>query len=175
MHTYPLADYMALVEANRWDEAGALLLASARILVAAGAELLICPDNTLHQALDLVRAQSPASWVHIAEEVAMVAKTQRFVRLGILGTRYLMEGPVYPAKLSAAGIQFEIPDAGDRERINAVILDELVYGRFEAVSRRFFQDAIVRLAARGCDAVVLGCTEIPLLIAPADSVLPVID
>src|SRR5437870_12239425 len=98
MHTYPLAEYMRHVEANRWDEAGRLLLSSANKLVQAGAELLICPDNTLHQALDLVREQSPASWLHIAEEVASVAVTRQVMRLGILGTRYLMEGPVYPSK-----------------------------------------------------------------------------
>ena len=175
LHTYPLADYMRLVAADAWDKAGELLLASAKILVKGGAELLICPDNTLHQAIDLVRAESPAPWIHIAEEVASVAAAKRFTHLGVLGTRYLMEGPVYPAKLARAGIAFEIPDADERERINAVILEELVYGRIEAASRRFFQSAIDRLRARGCDAVVLGCTEIPLLIEPADSSLPVID
>jgi aspartate racemase len=175
MHTYPLAAYMRPIEADRWDEAGRLLLASANILVRGGAELLICPDNTVHQALDLVREESPARWLHIAEEVAVVAATRGFRRLGILGTRYLMEGPVYRDKLAARGIGFEIPQRSDRERINATIFDELVYGRLEERSRRHFREVIVQLGACGCDAVVLGCTEIPLLVTDADSPLPVID
>jgi aspartate racemase len=144
-------------------------------LVQAGAELVICPDNTLHQAVDLVREHSPAPWLHIAEEVAAVAITGRFVRLGILGTRYLMEGPVYPAKLGVRDIAYEIPPAHDRERINSIIFNELVYGRFEQSSRRYFQGVIQALGLRGCDAVVLGCTEIPLLIKEGDSPLPAID
>jgi aspartate racemase len=175
MHTYPLAAYMRPVEAGRWDEAGQLLLDSANILVRAGAELLICPDNTLHQALDVVRQRSPAPWLHIAEEVASVAKQRQFKRLGILGTRYLMEGPVYPAKLSTEGVEWAIPEVHDRDRINSIIFDELVYGRFEERSRRYMQGVIEILGQRGCDAVVLGCTEIPLLITEADSPLPAID
>ncbi len=175
MHTYPLAAYMQHVDADRWYEAGQLLLSSANILVRAGADLLICPDNTLHQALDLVRQQAPAPWIHIAEEVAAVAATRGFKRLGILGTRYLMEGPVYRVKLVARGIAHEIPKADDRERINAIIFNELVYGRCEESSRRYFRAVIETLGARGCDAVVLGCTEIPLLITEAESPLPAID
>jgi aspartate racemase len=175
MHTYSLAEYMRHVGTNRWHEAGRLLLSSANILVRAGAQLLICPDNTLHQALDLVREQSPMPWLHIAEEVAAVAAIRRFERLGILGTRYLMEGPVYPGKLAARGIGYETPGADDRERINTIIFNELVYGRFEQRSRRYFEGVIEALAARGCDAVVLGCTEIPLLITEGESPLPAID
>jgi aspartate racemase len=175
MHTYSLADYMRHVDANEWDAAGRLLLSSADILVRAGADLLICPDNTLHQALDLVRDQSPARWLHIAEEVASVAAARQFQCLGILGTRYLMEGPVYPQKLTARDIAYEIPAPADRERINSIIFDELVYGRFEVSSRHYFQSVIESFGARGCDGVVLGCTEIPLLVAETESPLPAID
>ncbi len=175
MHTYALAEYVRHIDANRWHEAGRLLLSSANILVRAGADFLICPDNTIHQALDLVREQSPAPWLHIAEEVASVATTRRFQRLGVLRTRYLMEGPVYPEKLAARGIAYEIPGSDDRERINRIILDELVYGRFEESSRRYFHEVIEALGARGCDAVILGCTEIPLLVSEAESPLPAID
>ncbi len=175
MHTYPLARYMRSIVAGRWDEAGRLLLDSAGILARAGAEILICPDNTLHQVLDPVRDRSPAPWLHIAEEVAAVASERGFRRLGILGTRYLMEGPVYPGKLAARSIEHEVPDAHDRERINAIILDELVYGRFEARSREYLRRVIQALGSRGCDAVVLGCTEIPLLVSEGESPLPAID
>jgi aspartate racemase len=166
---------MRHVDADRWEDAGRLLLESARKLVDTGAELLICPDNTLHQALDLVREQSPAPWLHIAEEVAAVAAARHFKHLGILGTRYLMEGPVYAAKLAARQIAYDIPDPGDRERINTIIFSELVYGRLEPGSRRYFQSVIEALGTRACDAVVLGCTEIPLLISEADSPLPALD
>src|SRR5262249_4202807 len=142
MHTYPLAEYMRHVDGHRWDEAARFLLSSANKLVEAGADVLICPDNTIHQALDLVRDQSPAPWLHIAEEVADIAATRGFKRLGILGTRYLMEGPVYPSKLSIRGVAHEIPGASDRQRINAVIFDELVYGRLEDASRRYFAGVI---------------------------------
>jgi len=175
MHTYPLSDYMRHVEANRWEDAGRLLLSSGQKLADAGAEILICPDNTLHQALDLVRDQLSVPWLHIAEEVAAVASTRGFGRLGILGTCFLMEGPVYAAKLSRQGISYEIPDAEARRAINEIIFGELVYGRFEERARQQFRDIIRGLGERGCDAVVLGCTEIPLLIAPTDSPLPTLD
>ena len=145
MHTYPLAKYMRHVDSGRWDEAGCLLLESAKKLAASGAELLICPDNTLHEALDLVRKESPVPWLHIAEEVAAVAADRGYRRLGILGTRYLMEGPVYRAKLSAKGVDSQIPDTEDRRRINDIIFGELVCGRFEESSRRYFQEVIRRL------------------------------
>jgi aspartate racemase len=163
------------IEGNRWDEVGRLLLASAENVVKAGAEFLVCPDNTVHQALDHIRPQSPAPWLHIAEEVGAVAVKRHFQRLGILGTRYLMEGPVYPAALAERDVTCEIPDPTDRERINAIIFDELVRGEFKKESRKYFQDVIEKLGTRGCDAVVLACTEIPLLISDTDSTLPVID
>jgi aspartate racemase len=175
MHTYSLADYMRHIEAGRWDEVGEMLLASAEKLRRAGAELLICPDNTAHQALDIVRDRSPLPWLHIAEEVATVAAAQSFKRLLVLGTRYLMEGPVYPAKLRPKGIEHEVPDAETRERINTVTLDELVYGRFEDPARSYFKHVIREAQGRRCDAVILGCTEFPLLIGDADSPLPTLD
>jgi aspartate racemase len=175
MHTYPLADYIATIEADRWADAGEMLLSSANILARAGAQFLISPDNTIHQALDQVRDRSPLPWLHIAEEVANIAVERGFRRLGILGTRYLMDGPVYPRKLDARGIAYEIPSGDQRKEINRIIFDELVCGRFEETSRRYLQNVIESLGARGCDAVVLACTEIPLLISEKDSALPSID
>lgn len=175
MHTYPLSEYMRHVDSGRWEEAGRLLLASAEKLAAAGAELLICPDNTLHEALERVREQSPLPWLHIAEEVAAVAADRAYRRLGILGTHYLMESSVYRAKLAAKGIASQIPEEEDRRRISGIIFGELVYGRFTESSRRYFQSVIGRLGQAGCDAVVLGCTEIPLLITEPDSPLPTLD
>lgn len=175
LHTTPLADYMRPIDAGRWDEVGEMMLASGERLRRAGAELLLCPDNTVHQGLDLVRARSPLPWLHIAEEVAAVATARGFRRLLVLGTRYLMEGPVYPTKLAANDIAHEIPDPEDRARINQVIFDDLVYGRIEDAARDDFARIIAAGRARGCDAVVLGCTEIPLLIDDTHSPLPTLD
>ena len=175
MHTYPLADYMRYIDAGRWDRAGALLSSSARILHDAGAELLICPDNTVHQAIDAIRDDSPLPWLHIADEVGREAHARGFRSVLVLGTKYLVEGAVYAAKLGPRGIAHQIPPAGDRERIDAVIFDQLVDGRLEDESRRFFADVIAKGKRCGADAVVLGCTEIPLLIGQANSSLPVLD
>lgn len=175
MHTIPLAEHMVPIEAGRWDAAGQILLRSAMKLVEAGAELLVCPDNTAHQALDLVRDRAPVPWLHIAEEVGAVAKARGFRRLGVLGTRYLMEGPVYRSRLAALDIGFEIPGPREREEIHRIIFDELVNGRFEDRARQYVRGVIGALGDRGCDAVVLGCTEIPLLISDSDSPLPALD
>ena len=175
MHTIPLAKYMERVYADDWAGSAELMLHSARKLAGVGADFLICPDNTAHQTIDLMIDKSPLPWLHIASEVASVAKARGYFRVGVLGTKYLMEGPVYPPKLSAPGLAHEVPSAEDRERINAIIFDELVYGRFEEPSRRFFQDVIAKLKSRGCDAVALSCTEIPLLIGEKDSSLPILD
>jgi len=175
LHTFPLAAYMEHANAGDWQGAGDLLLASAAKLAGAGAQLLICPDNTLHQALDLVRARSPLPWLHIAEEVARSAAAQGFKKVGVLGTKLLMEGPVYAGPLAAAGIEKVIPNDADRAKVDEIIFGELVAGRFESVSRRFFGRVIRRLQQAGCDAVALSCTEIPLLVGQADSPLPVID
>jgi aspartate racemase len=152
-----------------------MMLESAAKLVKSGAQLLICPDNTVHQGLDLVRERSPAPWIHIAEEVSSEATRHGYQRLAILGTRFLMEGSVYRSKLDAAGIDHRVPNLEQRMRINQIIYDELVYARFLPASRAYFQSVTRDLAGDGCDAVALGCTEIPLLISPADSSLPILD
>ncbi|EKE69472.1 aspartate/glutamate racemase family protein [Gallaecimonas xiamenensis] len=175
LHCFSMSQYMGPLEAGDWDSVAALMKGSADKLVAMGARLLICPDNTVHPAVEKLRPQSPVPWLHIAEVVAQEAKAKGYRRLGILGTRFLMEGQVYPKALGAQGLEAQIPNSDQRQGIHQRIFDELVYGRFEAASRRYFQDVIESLAAGGCDAVVLGCTEIPLLISQADSVLPVLD
>jgi len=175
MHTFPLADYMRHIDAGDWSAVGELLLSSVAKLQKTGVELLICPDNTVHQAIDLVRDQSPLPWLHIAEEVVAVAAERQFNRVLVLGTRYLMESPVYPAKLASGGIESEIPPREDRERINALTFDELVYGQFKESTRSYFRNVIADGQRRGCDAVALACTEFPLLIGDADSPLPILD
>lgn len=175
MHTHPLARYMSCIYAGDWQGVADLMLSSADKLAKAGADFLICPDNTIHQAFDRVEPRSPRPWLHIAQEVANQARRSHFKRLGVLGTRYLMEGPVYAEKLKAAGLEQRTPDAPAREKINQIIMDELVNAQFTAPSLAYFQGVIRSLAEQGCDAVVLGCTEIPLLVTPDTSPLPTLD
>ena len=152
-----------------------MLLSSADRLHRAGAEFLICPDNTVHQGLDLVRDQSPLPWLHIAEEVGHAALERGLRRVLVLGTKYLMEGPVYARTLGPLGIASDIPKADRRTRINDFIFDELAYGHVNESTRSVFQEIIVEGQRQGSDAVILGCTEIPLLISQQDSALPVLD
>ena len=175
LHSFSLAEYMRCIDANDWPGVAELMLASAEKLAKAGADFLICPDNTIHQAFDLVEHRSPRPWLHIAREVAAEAKRCGYKRLGVLGTRYLMEGPVYRETLSAAGIEHRVPSAVEREGINQIIFDELVNGQFLPQSLAYYVDVIRGLKAEGCDAVVLGCTEIPLLVTPEASPLPTLD
>jgi aspartate racemase len=175
LHTHPLAEYMVHIRAGNWKGVAELMLSSARKLASIGAELAVSPDNTIHQAFDLVVSESPIPWLHIAEEVAREAKRNGFQRLGITGTKYLMTGPVYPEALEKFGIHPEIPDEEDREGIDRIIFTELVNGIFEETSRSYLNGVIQGLKERRCDAVVLGCTEIPLLVDPEDCPLPALD
>jgi aspartate racemase len=151
------------------------MLSSARKLAAAGAEFLICPDNTIHQALRYVLPRSPLPWLHIAEVVAAEAQRRGFHRIAITGTRWLVESEVYPEKLSERGLDYLRPTIAEREQINRIIMEELVLGIFTTESIAAFQRIIGRMRAEGCDAVVLGCTEIPLLINDTNSPLPALD
>ncbi len=175
MHTHPLAEYMVPIRAGDWEKVAALMLSSAQKVYKIGAEFAICPDNTIHEAFDFVKQKSPIPWLHIAEAVANKAIEDGFKQLAILGTKYLVTGPVYPATLKKFDIDSQIPEEDDRERIDEIIFKELVNGVFTEKSRRYFNDVIEKLKSRGCDAAVLGCTEIPLLVDPDDCPLPVLD
>lgn len=175
LHSHSLAKYMKCVYANDWAGVAELMLSSADKLARARADFLICPDNTIHQAFDLVEHRSPRPWLHIAREVAKEAQCRQFKRLAVLGTRYLMEGPVYREALKAAGIEHRVPRAEQRERIDQIIMDELVNAQFLPRSLAYYVEVIRSLKDEGCDAVVLGCTEIPLLVTPESSPLPTLD
>lgn len=175
MHTPSLADYVRCLDRDDWQGVGALMLASAHALARAGADFLICPDNTIHQALPLIEARSPLPWLHIAEVVAADAVGRGFRRLGLTGTRWLVESAVYPERLTARGLEYMRPDAAERVEINRIIMDELVRGVLRPEAASYLQRVIGRMSDAGCDAVVLGCTEIPLLISDANSPLPTLD
>jgi aspartate racemase len=168
MHTPSLADYMNRIYAADWQGVGDLMLASAEKLAKMGADFLICPDNTIHQALPYVVPRSPRPWLHIADAVMAEAKARGFSRVGLTGTKWLVEGPVYPKELVR-------PAAVEREEINRIIMDELVCGVFKPAAVRYFQDIMEKMKRAGCDAVVLGCTEIPLIMNDANSPLPTLD
>lgn len=175
LHSHSLAQYMKYVDAGDWAGVAGLMLLSAEKLARAGADFLICPDNTIHQAFDLIEHRSPRPWLHIAREVAGEAQRHQFKRLAVLGTRYLMEGPVYRDALQAVGIERRIPSAEQRERINQIIFDELVNGQFLPRSQAYYVEVIRALKDEGCDAVALACTEIPLLMTQESSPLPMLD
>jgi len=175
LHNHPLGRYMPAIRAGDWDAVAALMLDSAGRLARAGAELAICPDNTIHAAFEKVEPRSPIPWLHIARVVGAEARRRGFRRLGILGTRSLMEGPVYPHALEPLGIEPLQPTAGQREQIDRMIFDELVAGVFRDETRAAFHEIIEMLRDRGADAAVLGCTEIPLIVDPATAALPTLD
>lgn len=176
MHTPSLADYVRCLDAGDVAGVGELMLASARKLQAAGADFLICPDNTIHQAFEYVAPRSPLPWLHIAEVAADEAVRRGFRRIGITGTRWLVDSEVYPSRLAARGLEYRRPNAQERDETGRVIMDELVNGIFSPEGVASFQRVIERMKTQeGCDAVVLGCTEIPLIIGDANSALPTLD
>lgn len=175
MHNHPLGDYMKFIEKGDQRGVARLMLSSAEKLKACGADFLICPDNTVHEAFDLVEPKSPLPWLHIAHVVAENAERWEFKNCAVLGTKYLMEGPVYPNALHKKRINCTVPELNDRGIINDIIFDELVKGIIEDVSIGFFLRVIFQMKEKGCDAVVLGCTEIPLIINSDNSPLPVLD
>jgi aspartate racemase len=175
MHTHSLGEYMKCINRGDWQGVGELMLSSANKLATIGADFLICPDNTIHQGLALVQARSPLPWLHIAEVVAAQAVERGFRRIGVTGTRWLVESEVYPERLMARGLEYARPSAAEREEINRIIMDELVYGVFKPEAVASFQRVMGRMKEEGCDAVVLGCTEIPLIMNDANSPLPTLD
>jgi aspartate racemase len=175
MHTHSLAAYMECIYRGDWQGVGELMLSSANKLASIGADFLICPDNTIHHALPLIEQRLPLRWLHIADAVAAQAVGRRFRRLGLTGTRYLVESEVYPEKLKARDLEYVLPNPEDREEINRIIFEELVYGVFKPEAVATFQRVIQGMKDQGCDAVVLGCTEIPLIMNDENSPLPTLD
>ncbi len=175
MNTPSLSDYVARLDRGDLQGVGELMLASAHKLANVGADFLICPDNTIHGAFPHVEPRSPLPWLHIAEVVAAEAVDRGFQRLALTGTRWLVDSEVYPEKLAALGLEFLRPDPTERDEINRIIMEELVYGTFKPESIAYFQNVTDRLKLAGCDAMILGCTEFPLIIDDTKSSLPTLD
>ncbi|HET9315630.1 MAG TPA: amino acid racemase [Vicinamibacteria bacterium] len=153
----------------------AILAESVRRLAGTGADFFACPDNTAHMALELPGEPFAVPGLNLPEVVADRAARDGRRRVGVLGTRYTMEGPLYPLALGRCGLDAVVPDEDDRRTVHRIIFDELLNGVFADPSRREYVRIIERLAARGCDAVALVCTEIPLLVTPDVSPLPTLD
>lgn len=175
MHTPSLEDYMQPIYRGDWQSVGALMLESAEKLKRMGADFVICPDNTIHQALPFIEARSPLPWLHIAESVALEAKARGFRRVAITGTRWLVDSEVYPLKLSAHGLDYRRPTVEERDELNRIIMEELVRGVFKPSAVATLRHIIERMKGEGCDAVVLGCTELPLIMDDANAPLPTLD
>ena len=175
MHTPSFAEYVECFHQGDWQRVAELMLSSANKLAKIGVDFLICPDNTIHQALPFALTRSPLPWLHIAEVVAEEAVARSFQRLGLTGTRWLVDSEVYPEKLAVCGLEYLRPSSAEREEIHRIIAEELVFGVFKPEAIAYVQQVIDRLKGKGCDAVVLGCTELPLLISDSNSSLPILD
>jgi len=175
LHSASLADYVDCLERGDLQGVAELMLASAHKLAAIGADFLICPDNTIHQALPYVEPRSPRPWLHIAEVVAAEAAERGYKRLGLAGTRWLVDSAVYPERLAAHGLDCVRPTASERDETHRIIMDELVSGVFKPESIARYQKMFSRMKDDGCNAVILGCTEIPLIMNDSNSPLPTLD
>jgi len=175
MHTPSFAEYAQLLDSGDWQGVGELMLVSANKLAASGADFLICPDNTIHQALPFIESRLSLPWLHIAEVVSNNAVARGFRCLGLTGTRWLVASEVYPEKLAARGLKYVRPSEDEREEVSRIIMNELVYGVFKPESVAYAQAVITRLQRQGCDAVILGCTELPLILSDENSPLPTLD
>ena len=175
LHSLSLADYVRCLDAADLQGVADLMLKSARQLAAAGANFLICPDNTIHQAFALVRPHSPLPWLHIAEVVASEAAARAYRKLGLLGTSWLLSSNVYSETLLAKGIECIRPCDSACDELGKLIMEELVRGVFHDQTKKRFEQIIYDLRDEGCEAVILGCTEIPLIINDENSPLPTLD
>ena len=173
MHALPLDAYLAFIDAGDWSSVAALMSRSASVLAHAGAELIVCPNNTLHRAFDLVVSEVP--WLHIAAPVSAEANRRKYRRIGLLGTRVVMEGSVYQPMCEKQGVEIVLPPRPDRIELDRIIRTELIRGHYLDPSREYVRTIISTMAADGVDAIILGCTELPLLLPQELSDLPLLD
>ena len=171
----PMGLSMPAWEANDHLAVGKFLAQGVQQVADAGADFFVCPDNTAHIALEQISDKLPLPGLHIAEVVCGEITTRGCKQVGLLGTRWTMTGPVYEKALRERGLEKLIPDEQTRERLNAAIFDELCLGIFKASTTDLFLGAIEDLKRRGAECVILGCTEIPLIVTDANSPLPSFD
>ncbi|HEY3146078.1 MAG TPA: amino acid racemase [Dongiaceae bacterium] len=175
LHGFSLAGYMVHFGRSDWQGVAELMLGSAEKLAKMGADFLICPANMPHGAMPFVQPRSPLPWLHIADVVAAEAAERGFKRLAITGTRALVESTIYPERLAARGLDCLLPSPAERAECNRIIFEELIRSTFKPESVAFLQRMIGRLKDEGADAVILGCTEFPLVLNDENSPLPTLD
>ncbi|MBN1756287.1 amino acid racemase [bacterium] len=175
MHTYEPERYFAHVYSGDWEGVALVLADSAKKLAACGANFAICPDNTNHRCWKITEQHSPIPLISIVEVVGNEINKMGFNKVGLLGTRFTMSGPFYPEILNPKGIEVVAPDPEDQTMIHDIIFQELIFGISDCTSREKYVEVIRKFREQGCGGVILGCTEIPLLITERDSPLPILD
>lgn len=174
--SFDFADIETLQRADRWEEAAGLMVDAAARLERGGADFLVIATNTMHIAAPQIEAASTLPLLHIADPTARKIKQAGLRRVALLGTAFTMERDFYRGRLQALhGLDVLVPDAADRAIVHRIIYEELVQGRVVAASRQAYREVIARLVARGAEAIILGCTEIMLLVGPEDSPVPLFD
>jgi aspartate racemase len=176
MWSFDFADIEALQRTDRWDEAALLMVEAAQRLERGGADFLVIATNTMHIAAPQVQAASSLPLLHIADPTAERIKAAGLRRVGLLGTAFTMEQDFYKGRLAQQhGLEVLVPEMPDRATVHRIIYEELVQGHIRDASRQAYRKVIERLVARGAEAIILGCTEIMLLLAPEDSPVPLFD
>ncbi|BCT33665.1 aspartate/glutamate racemase family protein [Pseudomonas protegens] len=161
--------------AGRWDEAARILIDAAQRLQAGGAECLVLCTNTMHKVAEQIQAATAVPFLHIADPTAQAALAAGTLNVGLLGTAFTMEQEFLKSRLSQQGLNVLVPDAQERQAVHRIIYEELCVGVISDASRRVYQQVIESLRARGAQAIILGCTEIGLLLKPEHSPLPLLD
>jgi aspartate racemase len=176
LYSVDFHDIELLQKTGQWEEAGALLADASRALEAAGADVLVLCTNTMHKVAPVIEVAVSIPFLHIADPTAEAIKRAGLQRVGLLGTRFTMEEDFYRGRLEARHrLDVLVPDAADREIVHNVIYDELCLGLIHESSRQAYRDIIARLVASGAQGIILGCTEIAMLISPADTLVPIFD
>jgi aspartate racemase len=175
MSAVPLAYSMPGWETDDHEAVAEFLSQGVRMVADAGADFYVCPDNTAHIVLERIAADLPIPGLHIAEVVCHEIISTGWKRVGLLGTKWTMTGPVYARALQQRGLERLIPEESVREKLNTAIFDKLCQAIFDDESTQLFLNAIADLKARGAECVILGCTEIPLIVTAANSPLPILD
>ncbi len=176
MYSVDFAEIEALQHAGDWDALTQAMIDAVRRLQHGGADFLVICTNTMHRMAGEIETATSMPLLHIADAAAAAITSQGLTRVGLLGTRFTMEGDFYRTRLEEQhNLQVLIPEEGSREIVHRIIYDELVKGEIKADSRRAYQQVIADLQAQGAQGVILGCTEIPLLIKQADVAIPIFD
>ena len=176
LYSVDFAEIEALQHAGEWDALTETMVAAVRRLERGGADCLVICTNTMHRMADAVQAATALPLLHIADATAQAVKAQGLQTVGLLGTRFTMEGDFYRGKLTREhGLTVLIPAEADREAVHRVIYEELIQGVIREESRQVYLDVIGSLVTDGAQGIILGCTEISLLVRQADVTIPVFD